>query len=349
MSARRPSPPLDPVRREAFLAALASSPHRFDFYQTLRRLECLHPDKPRLGRAPRPVDEPIRLGQDPYLSFAPTSIAGLETRGGTVPRLQVWLFGLLGPNGPMPIHFTEYVRERLRHAGDATLSRFLDVFHHRFLMFLYQAWAQAQPHVNRDRPKSDRFVVYVGSFLGLSADAVRDRDQVPDAAKLFHAWALVRRVRNPEGLTAILQQFFRVPVRAREFIGHWMTLGPSERTYLGREGAWLGAGAVAGGRVWDRQHKFRLVLGPLTLRQYEGFLPGGVAIRQLVDWIRFYLSFEFEWDVQMQLRKEEVPALRLGAGQRLGWTTWLGTRQSDRDADELHLNAEAWCARVGAA
>jgi len=63
----------------------------------------------------------------------------------------VRLFGLLGPNGPLPIHVTEYARHRLRHAGDATLSRFLDLFNHRFLALFYRAWAQAQPHVNRDR------------------------------------------------------------------------------------------------------------------------------------------------------------------------------------------------------
>ena len=76
---------------------------------------------------------------------------------GRPPRLQVRLFGLFGPNGPLPLHITEYARERLRHAGDPTLSRFLDVFHHRFLALFYRAWAQAQPHVNRDRPKEDRF------------------------------------------------------------------------------------------------------------------------------------------------------------------------------------------------
>ena len=47
-----------------FLLDVAREPYRYDFYQTLRRLECLYADKPRWGRALRPVDEPIRLGQD---------------------------------------------------------------------------------------------------------------------------------------------------------------------------------------------------------------------------------------------------------------------------------------------
>src|SRR5688572_11984092 len=228
-----------------FLAALAESPHRYDFYQTLRRIECLHDSKPRWGQARRPIDEPVRLGQEPDLSFAPTPLASFEAgKGGQPPRLQVRLFGLLGPNGPLPIHITEYARDRLRQAGDPTLSRFLDLFHHRFLTLFYRAWAQAQPHVNRDRPNDDRFAAYVGAFLGMSSPAFGNRDTVPDLAKLFHVGALIRQTRNAEGLIAILHHFFRVPVRIHEFVGHWMSLSQRERTYLRRQGAVLGAGAV---------------------------------------------------------------------------------------------------------
>ena len=140
------------------------------------------------------------------------------------------LFGLLGPNGPLPMHITEYARHRLRHAGDPTLSRFLDLFHHRFLALFYRAWAQAQPHVNRDRPEHDRFLVYVGAFVGIAPPPLRHRDTVPDLAKLFHAGTLVRQVRNAEGLAAILRQFFRVPVGIEEFVGHWLRSRRRERT-----------------------------------------------------------------------------------------------------------------------
>jgi type VI secretion system protein ImpH len=324
-----------------FFRALADAPYRHDFYQTLRRLECLYGDKPRWGRALRPVDEPVRLGQDPDLAFAPAPLASFDPgHDGQTPRLQVRLFGLLGPNGPLPIHITECARERLRHAGDPTLSRFLDLLHHRFLALFYRAWAQAQPHVNRDRPDEDRFGAYIGAFIGVSPKACRHRDTLPDLAKFFHVGALVRPVRNAEGLRAILQHFFRVPAHIQEFVGHWMSLSATDRTYLTREGAALGSGAVLGGRVWDRQNKFRIRLGPLTLAQYESFLPGGVLLRKLVDWIRLYLSFELEWDVRLLLRKDEVPALTLGGGRRLGWTTWLGRRSAETDADDLCVNAE---------
>lgn len=366
----------------AFLEALSEAPFRFDFYQTLRRLECLYDEHPRWGEAKRPEQERVRFGQDPDLSFAPAALDACEVVEGRLPRLSVRLFGLLGPNGPLPLHLTEYTRERWLNAGDPTLVRFLDAFQHRFIEFFYRAWAQAQPHVNRDRPNDDRFARYVGAFFGTTPGAFHHRDRVPDAAKLFHVGSLIRQVRNADGLAAILGDYFQVAVRIESFVGHWMQLGPGERTHLGREGAALGAGAVAGARVWDRQHKFRVHLGPLTLEQYRRFLPepkverlGGFghvdgssddvgsssedgegaivsarsvrygdrcALSQLVDWIRMYLSFELEWDVCLWLATPEVPPLRLGARAQLGWTSWLGRRTAAADVHHLCLDAEAF-------
>ena len=147
-----------------------------------------------------------------------------------------------------------------------------------------------------------------------------------------------------------------MPVQIEEFVGHWLSLSAGERTFLSSEGATLGSGAVLGGRVWDRQHKFRIRLGPLTLDQYESFLPaspkprggeggpGGAPLRKLVDWVRMYLCFELDWDVRLLLKQNEVPSLTLGGGQRLGWTTWLGRRRRDTHADDLCLDAEAFVA-----
>ena len=259
-----------------FLAALADAPYRHDFYQTLRRLECLYSDKPRWGRALRPGDEPVRLGQDPDLAFAPAPLASFEPgEDGAPPRLQVRLFGLLGPNGPLPMHITEYARERLRNAGDRDAEPVSRLFHHRFLALFYRAWAQAQPHVNRDRPHDDHFAVYIGALLGRvarrrSASATR----CPISPSSFMSARSSRQVRNADGLAAILQHFFRVPVASRSSSATgWRWPSASGRASRA-EGAVLGGGAVLGSRVWDRQHKFRIRLGPLTLRQYESFLPG---------------------------------------------------------------------------
>jgi type VI secretion system protein ImpH len=332
---RRTGDPLSLFRQ------LEARPYGFDFFQALRRIECLFPSKPRLGAGQRPADEPVRLAQEPSLSFAPATLSSFELpKEGRPARMEVRFLGLLGPNGPLPLHLTEYARERMLHEADRTFPRFLDVFNHRFLALFYRAWAQAQPTVNLDRPGEDRFAAYVGSSFGLASPRLINRDAVSDFAKLFFAGQLVRQVRNKDGLAAMLGAYFRVPVAIEEFVGHWMKLPERERTRLGGVGAVLGRGAVAGASVWDRQHKFRIWLGPLTLATYEGFLPGGTAIGKLLAWVRQYLCFELEWDARLVLAKGEVPKSVLGKYGRLGWTTWLGERARDADAVELVLDPE---------
>lgn len=325
------------------LRALQEAPWAHDFHHTLRRLEALHPEHPRWGLARRPKDDALRLGQQPALDFAPASVAGLTSADDKRPaRLEIRFFGLLGPNGPLPLHLTEHARERLLHHGDASFARFLDVFHHRLLSLFQRAWAQSRPTVSFDRPEEDRFHDYVGSLIGIATPECRERDAAGDRIKLAMAGWLGRPTRNAEGLRALLVAYFRLPVEIEEFVGHWMPLPNDDLTRLGRHGAGaqLGVGAVAGRRVWDRQHKILVRLGPLTLAQYEDFLPKGLANEKMVALLRQYLGFEQDWDARLTLKADEVPRVQLGGPTRLGWTTWLGQRPYQTPADELVLNME---------
>ena len=64
-----------------FLRELEESPYRHDFFMALRRLESMHPDKPRFGTGARPIDEPVRLGQEPSMAFAPSALASFKAGG----------------------------------------------------------------------------------------------------------------------------------------------------------------------------------------------------------------------------------------------------------------------------
>ena len=327
-------------RLGSLLASIAARPWDWNYFQALRLIECRFPAVPRLGTAARPADEPLRLGQEPSLSFAPASLAGLAAgHHGLPPRLSVRFLGLFGPSGPLPLHLTEYARNRLLHAGDASLARFADLIHHRFLSLFYRAWAQAQPCVSLDRPQQDRFGVHLGSLCGLGLESLRGRDAMPDHAKLHHVGLLARQVRNAEGLAALLSGLLGLPVEVEQFVGHWMALREQDSTRLGRSAA-VGRSATLGRRVWDRQHKFRLRIGPLSLADYERLLPDSGSIEALVAAVRHYVGFEFDWDLRLLLQAAEVPRLRLGGRQRLGYGCWLGRRHGDRVADELVLDLE---------
>ncbi len=329
---------------ENFLQRLAAAPHAFSFYQVMRRLEALNRARPRFGRSKRPAEDFFRLGQEPSVEFAPSMLAGWEDGNeGRPPRLLVHFFGLFGPDGPLPLHLTEYARDRRRNERDATLSRFNDLFHHRALSLLYRAWADVRPTVTFDRPEDDRFTTYAGALAGLGMPSLLGRDAMPDLTKLHFAGLLSNQTRHAEGLAAILSAFFAMKIRVESFVGSWLALPDTDHSRLGalRETGTLGGGLLLGSRVWSRQQKFRLVVGPVGLVEYERLLPGGASFGKLIPIVSNYAGDVLTWDVRLVLKRDEVPAIRLGRQGRLGWTTWLMPRRSLADAADLHLDASA--------
>ncbi|WP_322401725.1 type VI secretion system baseplate subunit TssG [Massilia luteola] len=330
----------DPVDVERQLGEAGAA---MDFFQALRLLENAHPDKPRIGASLRPRDDAVRFGRDPSLGFEPGAVAGFTPASSEArARLAVNFFGMFGANGPLPLHLTEYARDRARNHGDHTMVAFLDVFHHRMVSLFYRARAAADPAVSLDRPDSDRFADYVGSLFGIGALGLRGRDEIGDFAKLHFAGLMANQRRPASGLVTILRAYFKLPVEIEQFVGHWMKIPLDGQTRIGMDdrGNRLGTSAVLGKQVWDCQHKFRLVIGPVDYEDYERMLPGGASMTRLVDWVKSYAGTVLDWDVRLVLERPEVPPLQLGA-RRLGWTTYLASGPAARDARQLLINPTA--------
>lgn len=314
---------------------------RMDFFQVLRLIDNAHPELPRIGTALRPRDEAVRFGQDPALIFHASALGQYRKADGEArARLAVNFFGLLGANGPMPIHLTEYVRDRLRNGGDATLLAFLDVFHHRMVSLFYRARASAEPVISLDRADSDRFSVFVGSLFGIGAPGLRERDDIGDFAKLHFAGLLANKVRPASGLATILREYFQLPLHVEQFVGHWMRLPADIQSHIGasEQGNRLGLSMVLGRSVWDCQNKFRIVIGPMGYADYQRFMPGGDSLKRLLAWVKSYVGLTLDWDVRLILQKEQTPPLQLGGGTRLGWSTWLTSKPPDQDCQQMLIN-----------
>lgn len=327
---------------EAWLSRMASAAYKVDFYQAMRRVASAHPQLPPLGEALRPRDEPVRVAQPAELDFAPASLHSLERPPGRPPRLLQRLFGLLGSNGALPLHITEYARERATHHGDVTLQRFLDMLTHRFALMFYRAWAEAQLTVSLDRAGNKSTFNRLGALVGIGLPSLQDRDALADTSKLHFAGRLSRQTRDADGLLAWCRIEFDVPVVIEQWTGHWMPLAREERSRLGRRsGALLGRTAVLGSSVWDVQHKFRIAMGPLRLDQYRRFLPGGADLARLQALVRSWIGIEFAWDLKLILERDEVPRFELGARRMgLGHAVWLGHYRRPSDADDLCIDVE---------
>jgi len=320
--------------------ALRDHPESFEFFEAIRRLECAFPERPRLGHSAKASDDFVRLGQTPSLAFPPKTVDRYRPGGGGKPaRMRGLFFGLFGPNGPLPLHLTEYAIDRELNSKDRTFGAFADIFHHRMMSLFYRSWADAQPTVQLDRPAEDHFQLYMGALVGLATPDLDNRDALPDQFKRFFAGRLLQQARNAEGLKGLLERFFRIPVSIVEFIAEWMRLPPASFLRLGASGevAALGLTTVTGEYVCGSQQRFRLRLGPLTRAEFNNFLPGGEALSQLVAAVKTYVGEEKAWDVQLVLKKADVPVTRLGHGGRMGLTTWMGSPQQDADVDEVIL------------
>jgi type VI secretion system protein ImpH len=325
-----PDPTTAPDPTE-LLAPLSAEPVRFTLFAALRLLEQAYPDRPRLGEARKAGDDPVRLGQGPTLAFAPSDVSTFES--GQPARLEQYSFGVFGPNGALPVHLTEQAYEWRRHREDSTLVDFLNVFQHRLISLFYRAWANADPATSLDRPDTDRFVTYIGALAGLAPESARNRDSVRDYAKLHRAGLFAPQVRSAEGLQQILADYFKLPVEVRQFVGDWMDV-PTEaycRLGGGESVAALGQTATLGASSWQCQHKFEIVLGPLTRAVFNDFLPGSRGVQELYDLVRLYTNDEWTWQLRLVLADVEVPGVWLGGQAQLGWTTWLGGRRTTVD------------------
>jgi type VI secretion system protein ImpH len=332
-----------------WLRRLVDAPYRHDFYLALRRIDSAHPHLPRLGEAMRPADEPVRVAQSAELSFAPASIDAVQFQADGTPRVMQRIFGLIGPNGPLPMHITELARDRAKHHADPVLQRFLDTLTNRFALLFYRAWASAQPAVSLDRAGDTAFARRLGALFGIGSETLVQRDALGEGPKLHFTGRLARQARDADGLLAWCRSVFDVPVHVEQWRGHWMPLARDEQTRLrARDGQGVGRGAVLGSSVWDVQHKFRVVIGPVDLARYLAFLPGGRDLDRLHAIVRQWVGLEFAWDLQVILARAEVPRLHLRHGDaagRLGRTSWLGRYRRDGDARDMTIDVEGTLGR----
>ncbi|MCB1986758.1 MAG: type VI secretion system baseplate subunit TssG [Burkholderiales bacterium] len=328
------------------LEELQREPYRFDFYQAIRLFECVYRDKGRLGYSLTPGKDAIRLGQLPSLQFAPATIAACSANNAENINavLKVYFFGVFGPNGPLPLHLTEYARNRIHTAKDDTFAEFMDIFHHRLLSLFYRAWADKEPTVQFDRTENDRFRFFIGSFAGLAERSQQQRDEISDFTKLSFAAHLGSQTRHANGLITMLNAYFQIPIKIQEFIGEWLEIPLDSLCYLNsdKNTGQLGLTATIGTQSWQCMHKFRIVAGPLNLNQFESFLPDGKKITALCSLVKNYMGFEFAWDINLVLKKEAVPTIQLGKYGQLGWTSWLFSQRRHKDACDLFIDMEKY-------
>jgi len=249
-------------------------------------------------------------------------------------------FGLIGPGGVLPRHYTALVGAEARRRSTA-LHRFLDLLARRFTGLFVKAGAKYRPARNPEPAER-----VLAAAAGLGTPHLVQRLATPLPALLYHAGALASRSRSAERLRGLLSEEAGVPVRIVEFAGGWVRLPPSEQSRLPRGGRKLGGGQLgvdvaAGAQIWDPSARFLIELGPLSLAQFQALLPGSPLHGRLVELVRLQLGLEQDFAFNPILAADAVPKLALGGAQgaRLGWTSWMTSpRPRKQDAAEAMLS-----------
>jgi type VI secretion system protein ImpH len=328
------------VAQKRLLQLMKEEPYSFRFFQMVRLMQRLYPDRKPVGIFATPSDELVRFSALPSLTFPASEIQSYAPQENGPDRLEVNFMGLNVVNGPMPRSYTAALLERKR-AKDRAAIEFFDIFNHRVVSLFYRAWKKYRFFIAYESraQDDDEITQRLYDIVGLGTQGLRNRMAIPDEAAIYYAGLVANRVRSAQGLKQVLEHYFRVPVEIRQFTGAWERLPPSQQTFLREAGSFsecLGTGTVVGDEVWNQQGAMTVRLGPMPLERYREFLPGARGQKELEAWLMFYSRRQFDFVVQLVLAREEVPqtVLLTEESPRLGYESWLKVKALQRDPDE---------------
>ena len=186
------------------------------------------------------------------------------------------------------------------------------------------------------------------SLAGLGSPALRNRLRaseggVSDSSLAYFAGVLRQRPVSAVSIRRVLAEYFNVPVKLDSFVGRWFTLPRDNQTTLGMCNSALGGGAVMGERVWQRDLRLRLTIGPMVSAKYSRFLPGGPAALALRELLTLMTGVTLEYEVRLTLRAADVRQARFDAesGPRLGWDGFLTTLPCTQDRSDAGYDIHA--------
>lgn len=321
---------------------LEKEPYCVRFFQAVRLMERLYPERKPVGLFVSPSTEVVQFSSVPTLAFPASEIHDIEFGKDGQPRLFVNFMGLSAAVGVLPHPYTEFLQERAR-AKDRSPQEFFDLFNHRLISLFYRAWQKYRFYIAYERTGAHDDVISARllDLIGLGVPSLMHRMEIPDEACLYYEGLLSERRPTAQGLKQLLEDYFQVPVRIEQFTGTWRRLPPENRSVLADNGAFcerLGMGTIVGDEVFDQHGAVTIRLGPMGFDRYREFLPGARASVELRSWLRLFANREFDFVIRLMLDRKEVPQMQLGSegagAPSLGLVSWIRNRPLDRDPDE---------------
>lgn len=234
--------------------------------------------------------------------------------------------GLLSINSPLPRHFVEYIFERASQEGDKTWYDFINFLQNRSLILFYKAWNESHNYSALDNKNNNCFSRIISSFLGMNhiLNDLHNQKYITINDKLYYTTFYLSNVKSRKNISKLLTHYFKTPINIEENVGYWYELRSDEKSFLGGIKNQLGDGVLLGSKIFDKQTKLRVVIGPISYLEYEKKLNIDVFFIKLQEWLDFLISAEFEWDCKVILLKDNIPCMKLDSNYSLGRNSWIG-------------------------
>jgi type VI secretion system protein ImpH len=304
------------------IAQMKAAPHRFRFFQAIRLVSLAEPSSP------------IRFRTPASLAFPPSEIQSL-TDTGAARDMVVGFFGLTGPAGVLPQHYTERLLESREARQDPAAHAFLDLFSHRALTLFYGAWRKYRFAIGLEQGETRGFTRPLLALAGLPPT-----EGGPLARVLARsAGPFSQRRLSASALAGMLGAHFGLPLVLEQFIGRWGAVPDRDQARLAPDACGLAGATLLGLRLWDRQTGIRIRLGPLPLPAFLDFLPRAPGFQALGALVQAAVGHSLACDLTLVLMASAVPPPVLGTGNAriLGHNLWLSSHPTERERDDARF------------
>ncbi|MCQ4288339.1 type VI secretion system baseplate subunit TssG [Pseudomonas stutzeri] len=292
------------------------------------RLKTAHPDLDEES-----LYEHLEFQANPSLGFPGSDIDRVEffeERGELRARLRINLISLFGAGSPLPAFYAD---QALGDSPEGNPTReFLDLFNNRLQRLMLPIWQKYRYHARFSSGARDPLSEQLFALIGLGGEQIRAASELNWKRLLPYLGLLSLRAHSAALIESVLRYYFKhADLRIEQCLERQVEIIAEQQNRLGLANSQLGESLVLGERVRDRGGKFRIHIRQLSWDRFHEFLPVGSGYQPLCALVRFTLRDPLDYDIRLELRRDEIRDLRIGAENpcRLGWTSWLGSERAD--------------------
>jgi type VI secretion system protein ImpH len=284
----------------------------------------------RSGGPRLPDGAPCRFLGSAALTPASSEVVAARPPDGARPMEMTLPFpSLFGWDGPLPYAWTE----ELIWAQAPALRDFLDCFNHPLMWQHGRARALAHPESATEAGEiaGATLIRLAEGLLGVALPTGLPK------TLLVRYFSLFQQIPSRAAMESLLSDYFDVPVRAAPVRRVWRRLTAAQAARVGFT------------QIDEPLGGLQLRVGPMSRARYEAFVPGGGALRPLLQLARLFAGPAVQVEARLHLAGTEQPETLVGPGpaaDRLAYLSWLPATAGTAPAGWFGRVAPPVCAAV---